>query len=73
MAKANMPHAYFAIFSLIRAEELPALYRSADLFVTMSLSETFGLTSLEAANISRLVRHLTDIAFLGFEFDINLT
>ncbi|CAK9067158.1 2-Diacylglycerol 3-glucosyltransferase) (UDP-glucose:1 [Durusdinium trenchii] len=29
-------------------KELPALYRSADLFVTMSLSETFGLTSLEA-------------------------
>lgn len=28
-------------------EELPELYRSADCFVTMSLSETFGLTCLE--------------------------
>eukprot|EP00929_Paragymnodinium_shiwhaense_P115281 TRINITY_DN8402_c0_g1_i1.p1 TRINITY_DN8402_c0_g1~~TRINITY_DN8402_c0_g1_i1.p1 ORF type:complete len:507 (-),score=92.20 TRINITY_DN8402_c0_g1_i1:358-1878(-) len=33
----NVPH-----------NELPALYRAADCFVTMSLSETFGLTSLEA-------------------------
>merc|ERR1711879_315743 len=28
--------------------ELPELYRAADCFVTMSLSETFGLTCLEA-------------------------
>lgn len=34
----NVPH-----------HELPELYRAADCFVTMSLSETFGLTSLEAA------------------------
>jgi len=34
----NVPH-----------HELPSLYRAADCFVTMSLSETFGLTSLEAA------------------------
>lgn len=33
----NVPH-----------QELPQLYRSADCFVTMSLSETFGLTCLEA-------------------------
>lgn len=33
----NVPH-----------QELPALYRAADCFVTMSLSETFGLTCLEA-------------------------
>jgi len=33
----NVPH-----------NELPQLYRSADCFVTMSLSETFGLTCLEA-------------------------
>lgn len=33
----NVPH-----------NDLPKLYRSADCFVTMSLSETFGLTSLEA-------------------------
>ena len=30
------------------SKELPQLYRSADCFVTMSLSETFGLTCLEA-------------------------
>ncbi|CAE8615762.1 unnamed protein product, partial [Polarella glacialis] len=33
----NVPH-----------HDLPSIYRSADCFVTMSLSETFGLTSLEA-------------------------
>jgi len=33
----NVPH-----------KDLPKLYRAADSFVTMSLSETFGLTSLEA-------------------------
>jgi len=33
----NVPH-----------QELPRLYRAADCFVTMSLSETFGLTCLEA-------------------------
>jgi len=33
----NVPH-----------HELPKLYRAADCFVTMSLSETFGLTCLEA-------------------------
>merc|ERR1712048_1420564 len=33
----NVPH-----------HELPRLYRAADCFVTMSLSETFGLTCLEA-------------------------
>jgi len=33
----NVPH-----------NELPQLYRSADCFVTMSLSETYGLTCLEA-------------------------
>ena len=33
----NVPH-----------KELPSVYRAADCFVTMSLSETFGLTSLEA-------------------------
>jgi len=33
----NVPH-----------HDLPKLYRAADCFVTMSLSETFGLTSLEA-------------------------
>jgi len=33
----NVPH-----------QELPQLYRAADCFVTMSLSETFGLTCLEA-------------------------
>lgn len=33
----NVPH-----------HELPQLYRAADCFVTMSLSETFGLTCLEA-------------------------
>lgn len=33
----NVPH-----------KELPMLYRAADCFVTMSLSETFGLTCLEA-------------------------
>jgi len=33
----NVPH-----------QELPGLYRAADCFVTMSLSETFGLTCLEA-------------------------
>merc|ERR1719235_1950185 len=33
----NVPH-----------HELPALYRAADCFVTMSMSETFGLTLLEA-------------------------
>merc|ERR1719171_1669008 len=33
----NVPH-----------HSLPALYRAADVFITMSLSETFGLTVLEA-------------------------
>ncbi len=38
----NVPH-----------HDLPALYRAADCFVTMSLSETYGLTCLEAVMSGR--------------------
>ena len=38
------------------SKELPQLYRSADCFVTMSLSETFGLTCLEADVESTVMR-----------------
>lgn len=48
MAEASQKNLPVVFLGNVPHHELPALYRAADCFVTMSLSETFGLTCLEA-------------------------
>lgn len=49
MAEAKQRKLRVVFLGNVPHQELPQLYRAADCFVTMSLSETFGLTCLEAA------------------------
>jgi len=48
VAEANNLNIPVVFLGNVPHHELPKLYRAADCFVTMSLSETFGLTCLEA-------------------------
>lgn len=48
MAEAQQKQLHVVFLGNVPHHDLPALYRAADCFVTMSLSETFGLTCLEA-------------------------
>jgi len=48
MAEAKARQLRVVFLGNVPHHELPELYRAADCFVTMSLSETFGLTCLEA-------------------------
>jgi len=47
-AEANRLKLRVVFLGNVPHQELPRLYRAADCFVTMSLSETYGLTCLEA-------------------------
>jgi glycosyltransferase involved in cell wall biosynthesis len=48
MEEAEMRKLNVVFLGNVPHHKLPALYRAADCFVTMSLSETYGLTCLEA-------------------------
>merc|ERR1719188_1949886 len=48
MAEANARRLPVVFLGNVPHHELPQLYRAADCFVTMSMTETFGLTCLEA-------------------------
>lgn len=48
VAEAQQRQLHVVFLGNVPHHDLPELYRAADCFVTMSLSETFGLTCLEA-------------------------